>query len=122
MVRGIIFDSFLREAKPGGFQTGGVSHFFGERSRLRRRPLSGLFLVGALNRLLCKKEEKDKSGKIPGPSQSKSGKSQKNRESPKKDEKGQKRKDQSRSGNLRAATLQKCGSEHFLRFSLPKVS
>ena len=23
---------------------------------------------------------------------------------------------------VRAATLQKCGSEHFLRFSLPKVS
>ena len=28
----------LREAKPGGFQTRGVSHFFRERSRLCRGP------------------------------------------------------------------------------------
>ena len=48
--------------------------------------LSGLFLVSALNR--PRKREKGRIGKIPGPSPSKSGKSGKNRESPKKDKKG----------------------------------
>ena len=60
------------------------------------RTLSGLFLVGALNR---PRREKGRIGKIAGPSPSKSGKSRKNRESPKKDKKRQKRKDKSRSGN-----------------------
>ena len=53
----------LREAKPGVFQTGGVSHFFRERSRLCRGTLSGLFPVGAVNR--PRKEEKAKSGQSP---------------------------------------------------------
>ena len=39
----------LREAKPGGFQTGGVSHFFSGKVQIVSRTLSGLFLVGALN-------------------------------------------------------------------------
>ena len=72
---------FLREAKPGG-----VSHFFflGERSRLCRGPFrdcsSSVLLIG---------QERGKGliGKIPGPSPSKSWKSQKNRDSPKKGQK-----------------------------------
>ena len=49
------------------------------------RTLSGLFLIGALNR---PRRGKGQIGKIPGPSPSKLGKSQKNRERPKKDKKG----------------------------------
>ena len=52
------------------------------------RTLSGLFLVKVL--LIGRERGKGQIGKIPGPSPSKSGKSQKNRESPKKDKKGQK--------------------------------
>ena len=84
----------LREARPGVFQTGGFPTFSG-KVQIVSRTLSGLFLVGALNR---PRRGKGQIGKVPGPSPSKSGKSQINRESPKKDKKGQKRKDQSRSG------------------------
>ena len=75
------FTSKLREAKPGGFPNPGVSHFFRERSRLCRGPLSGLFLVGALNRPRKRKRTNrenprtipEQIGKIP----EKSGKSRK---------------------------------------------
>ena len=53
------------------------------------RTLSGLFLVGALL-LIGRERGKGRVGKIPGPSPSKSGESQKNQESPKKNKKGQK--------------------------------
>ena len=78
----------------GGFQTRGGSHFFWERFQIVSRTLSGLFLVGALNR--PRRRKQDKSEKIPGPSPSKSGKSPGNS---KKDKIGQERKDKSRSGN-----------------------
>ena len=39
----------LREAKPGGFQTGGFPIFSG-KVRIVSRTLSGLFLLGAANR------------------------------------------------------------------------
>ena len=77
-------------SKPGCFP------LFSGKVQIVSRTLSGLFLVGALNR--PRKRERT-NRKIPGPSPSKSGKSQKNRESPKKDKKGQNRKDKSRSGN-----------------------
>ena len=96
----------LRKAKPGGFPNPGVSPFFWERSRLCRGPFrdcsSQVLLIG-------RERGKGLIGKIPGPSLSKSGKSQKNRERrkkdkkgqkrTKKDKKGQKRKDKSRSGS-----------------------
>ena len=73
----------LGEAKTGGFPNPGVSHFFGERSRLCRGPfrdLPGLFLAGALNRPRKRKRANrenprtipEQIGKIP----EKSGKSQ----------------------------------------------
>ena len=41
----------LREAKPGGFQTGGFpTFFFGKGPGIVPRTLSGLFLLGAVNR------------------------------------------------------------------------
>ena len=82
----------LGEAKPGCFQTRVLPTFFGN-VQIVSRTLSGLFLVGALNRLRKRKRTNRENprtipaqiGKIP----EKSGKS----------EKGQKRKDKSRSGN-----------------------
>ena len=79
----------------GGFQTGGFPTFLG-KVQIVSRTLSGLFLIGAVNR---PRKRKRTNREIPGPSPDKSEKSRKNRESPKKDEKGQKRKDKSRSGN-----------------------
>ena len=79
--------SFI-EAKPGGGFKPGCFPLFSGKVQIVSRTLSGPFLVGALNRL---RKRKRTNGKIPGPSASKSGKSQKNRESPKKDKKGQKR-------------------------------
>ena len=80
----------LREAKPGGFQTGGgVSHFFQEWSRLCRRPFrdcsSSLLLIGCERGKGTNRENPrtipEQIGKIP----EKSGKSQKRT---KKDKKG----------------------------------
>ena len=98
-------EGLLREAKPGGLQTRSFPLFSG-KVQIVSRTLSGLFLVGALNR---PRQRKGTNRENPGPSASKSGKSRKNRESPKKDKKGQKRtkkdkegqkrKDKSRSGN-----------------------
>ena len=66
-------------SKPGGFP------LFRERSRLCR----GLFRDCSSQVFLMGRErEKGRFGKFPGPSPSKSGKSRKNRESPKKDKKG----------------------------------
>ena len=75
---------FLREAKPGGFQTRVFPTFFG-KVQIVSRTLSGLFLVGALNRPRKRKRTNPENprtipeqvGKIP----EKSGK----------DKKGQKR-------------------------------
>ena len=64
----------------------GVSHFFRERSRLCRGPFRD---CSSLVLFIGREREKGRIGKIPGPSPSKSGKSQKNRESPKKDKKVQ---------------------------------
>ena len=82
----------MREAKPGGLQTGGFPTFF------RKGPdcvtdLWGLFLVGAVNR--PRKRKRTKSGKSPDHPRT-------NRENPRKSgksQKGHKRKDRSRSGN-----------------------
>ena len=87
----VVFN-LLREARPGGFQPGGFPIFSG-KVRIVSRTLSGLFLVGAVNR---RERGKGQIGKIPGESPDKSGKSRRNRESPKK---GQRRKDKSRSGS-----------------------
>ena len=67
-------------SKPGGFP------LFSGKVQIVSRTLSGLFLVGALNR--PRKRKKGRIGKIPGPSLSKSEKSRKNRERTKKDKKG----------------------------------
>ena len=67
------------EAKPGCFQTGCFPLFSG-KVQIVSRTLSGLFLVGAVNRLRKRKRD---DREIPRPSPSKSGKSRKNRESPK---------------------------------------
>ena len=73
-------------SKPGGFPL-----TFRERSRLCRGPFrdcsSQVLVIGW-------ERGRGGIGKIPGPSPSKSRKSWKNQESPKKDEKGQKRKDE----------------------------
>ena len=71
---------FLREAKPGGFQTRVFPTFLG-KVQIVSRTLSGLFLVGALNRPRKRKRTNRKNprtipeqiGKIP----EKSGKSRK---------------------------------------------
>ena len=78
-------------SKPGGFP------LFSGKVQIVSRTLSGLFLVGAVTNRPRKRKEH--IGKIPEESPHKSGTSQKNQESPKKDKKGQKRKDKSRSGN-----------------------
>ena len=79
---------FLWEKLNRGVSKPGCFPLFSGKVQIVSRTLSGLFLVGALNR---PRKRKRTIGKIPGPSPSKSGKSQKNRESPKKDKKGQKR-------------------------------
>ena len=61
---------FLSEAKPGGVPNPGVSLFFLGKVQIVSRTLSGLFLVGALNR---PRKRKRQIGKIPGPSPSNSG-------------------------------------------------
>ena len=82
----------LREAKPGVSKPGGFTLFSGQ-VQIVSRTLSGLFFVGAVNRPRQRKRTNRENprrvpgqiGKIP----EKSGKSQK----------GQKRKDKSKSGN-----------------------
>ena len=72
---------YLREAKPGGFQTRGFPTFFGKGPDCGADPRKGLFLVGALNRPRKRKRTNrenprtipEQIGKIP----EKSGKSQK---------------------------------------------
>ena len=76
----------LREAEPGGFQTGGFPIFFWDKVRIVSRTLSGLFLVGAVNRPRKRnRTNRENPRTIPGHS----SESRKNRESPKKDQKGQ---------------------------------
>ena len=58
-----------REAKPGGFQTRVSPTDLSGKVQIVSRTLSGLFLVGALNR---PRKRKGLIGKIPGPSPSKS--------------------------------------------------
>ena len=65
-------------SKPGPFP------LFSGKVRIVSRTISGLFLVGAVNRL---RRGQGQIGKIPGQSPDSSGKSRKNRESPKKDKK-----------------------------------
>ena len=62
----------------------GVSHFFSGKVLIVSRTLSGLFLVGAVNR---PRKRKKANREIPEESPDKSGKSRKNRESPKRDKK-----------------------------------
>ena len=89
-------EPFLREAKPGGFQTGGFPLFSG-KVQILSRTLSGLFLVGALTRPRKRKRTNrenprtfpEQIGKIP----EKTGKA------PKRTKMDKKRKDKSRSGN-----------------------
>ena len=76
----------LREAKPGGFQTGGFPTFFRERFELCRGPFRD---CSSLVLFIGRERGKRQIRKIP----------QKKRESPKKDKKRQRRKDKSRSGN-----------------------
>ena len=77
----------LGEAKPGGFQTGGVPTFSG-KVQIVSRTLSGLFLVDAVNRL--RKSDRENPRTSP----------RTNRENPEKSPKqGQRRTNKSRSGN-----------------------
>ena len=78
---------FLREAKPGGFLTGGFPTFSG-KVQIVSRTLSGLFLVGAVNRPR-KRERTNREN--PGESPDKSGKSRKDREKSQKQKKKDKR-------------------------------
>ena len=82
----------MREAKPEGFQTRGFPLFSG-KVQILSRTLSGLFLIGAVNRPKRRKRtNRENPWTIPGQIRKipeKTGKSQK----------GQKRKDKSRSGN-----------------------
>ena len=79
----------------GGFQTGGGFHFFREKVHIVLRTLSGLFLVGALNRLRKRKGTNrenprtipEQIGKIPekirkGPKKDKKGRTSPDRETP----------------------------------------
>ena len=123
------------EAEPeqlnrGGSKPGGFPLFLGKVQSVSRT-LSGLFLVGALLNRPTKRKGTNR-GKSPDHPGANRDKSRKNRDSPKKDKKkGQKGKDKSRSGSppppfaaqpepsepfLRAAALQKCGSEIFSVF------
>ena len=76
----------LREAKPGGFQTRGFPTFLG-KVQIVSRTLSGLFLVGALNR---PRKRKRTNRENPGTIPKQIGKSRKNWESPKKDKRTKK--------------------------------
>ena len=88
-----------REQLNRGVSKPGCFPLFSGKVQIVSRTLSGLFLVGALNRPRRRKVTNRENPRSP----SKSGKSKKNRESPKEDKKGtkkgQKRKDKSRSGN-----------------------
>ena len=64
----------LREAKPGGFQTGGSPIFFGKGPDWHRGPFRDCSSLVVLN---GREIGKGQIGKIPGESPSKSGKSQK---------------------------------------------
>ena len=80
-VRFVIFPKIiLREAKPGGFQTGGFATFSG-KVPIVSRTLLGLFLVGALKRPRKRKgTNRENPRTIPeqiGKMPEKSGKSQK---------------------------------------------
>ena len=56
----------LREAKPGGFQTGGFPTFLG-KVQIVSRTLSGLFLVRALNRPRKRKRtNREDPRRVPG--------------------------------------------------------
>ena len=77
---------FLGEAKPE-CQTGGFPTFSGKVQSVSRT-LSGLFLIGAVNRPRKRKRtNRENRRRVPG----KKGKIPKNRKSPKKDKKGQKK-------------------------------
>ena len=82
----------LREAKPGGFQTRVFPPLFSGKVQIVSWTLSGLFLVGALNR--PRKRKRTKSGKSPDHPRANREKSQENQESPKKDKKGTKKEGQ----------------------------
>ena len=72
-------------SKPGGFP------FSSGKVQILSRTLSGLFLIGAVNRLrMRKRTNRENPRRVPG----KSGKFWKNRESPKKDKKGRTSPDQ----------------------------
>ena len=77
-------------SKPGCFP------LFSGKVQIVSQTLSGLFLVGALNR---PRKRKRTNRENPRTIPEQIGKIPENRESPKKDQKGQKRKDKSRSGN-----------------------
>ena len=102
-------------------RAGGVPTLFSGKVLLVSRSLSGMFLVGALSNR-SRGRGWGQIGQIP----IKSAISPQNRESPQKNNlhrKPQKRNPlEKKNKNLRATTLQKCGSEFFLLFSLPKVS
>ena len=72
----------MREAKPGGFQTGGFPTFFRERSRLCRGPFRD---CSSLVLLIGREREKGRIGKIPAESPDKSGKSRKEQKRTKKE-------------------------------------
>ena len=80
----------LREGNPWRFQLGGVPTFSG-MVRIVSQTLSGLFLVRAFSEIHRPRKRKGQIGKIHGESPDKSGKSQKNRESPKQGQKRKKR-------------------------------
>ena len=84
----------LREAKPGGFQTGGFPTFIGKGPDCVADPFGTV-----PRRWWAEKDKRDESGKSPDHPRANRENPGKNRESPKKDKKGQKRKDKSRSGN-----------------------
>ena len=75
----------LGEARPGGFQTGGVFALFSGKVQIVSRTLSGLFLVGALNR---QRKRQGTNRENPRRVPEQIGKIPENRESPKKDKKG----------------------------------
>ena len=81
----------------GGVPNRGGFQIFSGKVQIVSRTLSGLFLVGAVNR---PRKRKGQIGKIPEESPDKSGKSRKKiGKVPKRTKKDDKRKDKSRSGN-----------------------
>ena len=93
--------ALLGEAKPGGFQTRVFPTFLG-KVQIVSRTLSGLFLVGALNRPRKRKRtNRENPRTIPeqiGKTPERTKKDKKGQKRTKKDKKGQKRKNKSRSG------------------------